>query len=120
MDGLEVAPEQYRRTPRYEDGPQVAPGTEKEVPVGTGNVYYVSGPTPANLGTLEDGSPKSNFPKEPKRICGIASTVFWLLVIIAVLVIGGAIGGGVGGSLANRKTTYVYIRLTSHELYQLT
>ncbi|KAJ6133013.1 hypothetical protein N7471_008228 [Penicillium samsonianum] len=97
MDGLEVAPEQYRGTGTFD--------SEKEVRTDTAGLHYVSGPTSANPGILEDGSLKTKSPKEPKRICGVTYTVFWLLVAIAILVIGGAVGGGVGGSLANRKTT---------------
>lgn len=114
-----MAPEQYRGTERYDSGPQVAPDTGKEVRTDTAGLHYVSGPTSANPGILEDGSLKTKSPKEPKRICGVTYTIFWLLVAIAILVIGGAVGGGVGGSLANRKTTYVNLPgLTSHELYQ--
>jgi hypothetical protein len=107
MDGLEVAPEQYRGARRYTSGPQVAPDTEKEVTKDTGYLYYVSGPERTNPGSLEDGSLKIKAPKEPKKICGVASKTFWLLVVVALLVIGGAISGGVGGWLANKKTTYV-------------
>jgi hypothetical protein len=110
MDGLEVAPEQYRRTPKYASGLEVAFYAEKEVPTNTGDLYYVSGPTRASPGTLEDGSPDMKSPKEPKRVCGVAPKIFWLLVVIAILVIGGAVGGGVGGSLANKNTTYVYLQ----------
>ncbi|KAJ5192729.1 hypothetical protein N7449_008871 [Penicillium cf. viridicatum] len=105
MDGLEVAPEQHREAGRYDNGPEVVPDTEKEARRDTGGLHYVSGPTSASPGILEDGSLKTKPPKERKRICGVTSTVFWLLVVIAILVIGGAVGGGVGGSLANKKTT---------------
>ncbi|CAI7606371.1 unnamed protein product [Penicillium glandicola] len=102
MDGIEVAPEQYGRSRRYGNGPEVVPHTEKEVRTDTEGLHYVSGPHP---GTLEDGSLEKSPLKERKRICGLASTVFWLLVILVIVVIGGAVGGGVGGTLANRKTT---------------
>lgn len=39
------------------------------------------------------------------RICGLKRWIFWLLVVLAVLIIAGAIGGGVGGSLAANKSS---------------
>ncbi|CAG8910089.1 unnamed protein product [Penicillium egyptiacum] len=104
MDGLEVAPEQ-RKAGKYDSGLEVVPHMEKEVRRDTAGLHYVSGPTSANPGIIEDGSPEPKSPKERKRICGVTSTIFWLLVVgIAIVVIGGAVGGGVGGSMANRKT----------------
>ncbi|KAJ5830741.1 uncharacterized protein N7525_008994 [Penicillium rubens] len=97
--GLEVAPEQYK----YDSGLEVVPHTEKEVQRDTAGLHYVSGPTGANPGIIEDGSAETKPPR--KRICGLSSTVFWvLIVIVAIVVTGAAVGGGVG-STVSKKTT---------------
>lgn len=46
-----------------------------------------------------------------KRICGLSPLVFWLLIVLAVLVVGGAVGGGVGGSLASKNKRYLLARI---------
>jgi hypothetical protein len=48
----------------------------------------------------EDGLRKGE--TQPKRrICGLPSVCFWvLLVVILLIIVGGAIGGGVGGAMA--------------------
>lgn len=38
-----------------------------------------------------------------RRICGLRVVTFWLVVVILVLVVGGAVGGGVGGWLATGR-----------------
>jgi hypothetical protein len=40
---------------------------------------------------------------EPQRICGLRVVIFWLVVVVLVLVVGGAVGGGVGGWLATDR-----------------
>jgi hypothetical protein len=42
-------------------------------------------------------------PPPRRRILDPHRWTFWLLVVIAILVIGGAVGGGVGGSLAGKS-----------------
>lgn len=37
---------------------------------------------------------------KPRRTCGLRTLTFWLLLVVAIVVIAGAVGGGVGGSLA--------------------
>ncbi|KAJ6178607.1 hypothetical protein N7519_009068 [Penicillium mononematosum] len=97
--GLEVAPEQHK----YDSGLEVAPHMEKEVRRDTAGLHYVSGPTSASPGIVEDGPPETKSPR--KRICGLSSTVFWVLVVVgAIVVIGAAVGGGVG-STVSKKTT---------------
>jgi hypothetical protein len=103
--GLEVAPEQYK----YDSGLEVAPHTEKEVQRDTAGLHYVSGPTGANPGIIEDGSAVTKPPR--KRICGLSSTVFWvLIVIVAIVVTGAAVGGGVGSTVSKKTTPYVNLR----------
>ncbi|KAI9035585.1 uncharacterized protein KD926_003245 [Aspergillus affinis] len=89
MDGLQVAPTQQKAVNRDAEGlqPIVPPGT----------VYY---------GTTYDPDPTTEPLKAPARkktICGLQPAVFWLSVIIAALIVGGAVGGGVGGSLASKN-----------------
>ncbi|KAJ5658769.1 uncharacterized protein N7484_002418 [Penicillium longicatenatum] len=103
MDGLEVAPRQDHTRGHYSQL-QVAIEAEKEANNHAGDTYYVSGPIKAGPVTLEDGSPRAGSSSDSKRICGMRLSVLWLLLVIAVLVIGGAVGGGVGGSLANRNS----------------
>jgi hypothetical protein len=40
----------------------------------------------------------------PKRILGLSKTTFWLVLAVAVLVIGGAVGGAVGGTLGRKSS----------------
>lgn len=57
---------------------------------------------PGYANAIPNPNPNSN--GKQKRICGMTSTVFWLVLIIVILIIGGAIGGGVGGSLASKNS----------------
>jgi hypothetical protein len=103
--GLEVVPDQYK----YDNGLEVAPHMEKEVRRDTAGLHYVSGPTSANPIKIEDGSPETKSPR--KRICGLSSTVFWVLVVvISIVVIGAAVGGGVGSTVSKETTPYVNLR----------
>ncbi|KAH8430891.1 uncharacterized protein LDX57_008555 [Aspergillus melleus] len=89
MDGLQVAPTQQKAVNRDAEGLQhIAPPE---------TVYYGS----ANCPDLWNNPLKT--PVRKKTICGLQPVVFWLSVIIAVLLVGGAIGGGVGGSLASKN-----------------
>ncbi|OQE83306.1 hypothetical protein PENNAL_c0033G04990 [Penicillium nalgiovense] len=108
--GLEVAPEQYK----YDSGLEVVPHMEKEVRRDTAGLHYVSGPTSANPDTTEDGSPETKSP-ERKRICGLTSTVFWVLMgVIAIVVIGAAVGGGVGATVSKKTTSDNSAESSSH------
>ncbi|KAN0087402.1 hypothetical protein V8E54_001090 [Elaphomyces granulatus] len=56
--------------------------------------------------------PGSQFPHDQgplhshsQQVCGLRPTAFWLLGIIAVVIIGGAVGAGVGAVLANNTTS---------------
>ncbi|OKL57992.1 hypothetical protein UA08_06499 [Talaromyces atroroseus] len=42
---------------------------------------------------------------KPRKICGLRVTTFWLVCVIAILIIGGAVAGGVGASLAIKKSS---------------
>lgn len=59
--------------------------------------------------------------KGKKRICGLSAVTFWLVVVIAVLVITGAVGGGIGGSLAakNSKKYLIFSSLLCRSLIML-
>lgn len=41
---------------------------------------------------------------ERKTVCGLRRKTFWILVVVALLVVGGAVGGGVGGALASASS----------------
>lgn len=88
-----------QRPARDDPGIEVAPDSEKEVSQNNDPIY-VSGPNrPGDFG--EDDLKDPN-----KTTCGLKPTVFWTLLVIALLVvIGAAVGGGVGGTLANRHTS---------------
>jgi len=44
--------------------------------------------------------------RRPRRICGLVSWLFWLLIaIVAIVVIAAAVGGGVGGSMASKDSS---------------
>jgi len=40
--------------------------------------------------------------RSSKTICGLRRRTFWLVLVFATLIVGGAIAGGVGGGLASR------------------
>ncbi|KXJ96458.1 hypothetical protein Micbo1qcDRAFT_229366 [Microdochium bolleyi] len=54
---------------------------------------YGDGP---EVATNQDG------PAPKKRICGLASRKFYIVLAVAVVIVLGAVGGGVGGALASR------------------
>lgn len=98
MDGLEVMHPQQRA--QVDDpGIQVAPYSEKQVRQNYDPIY-VSGPDRPN------GEEEEDLKRPNKAICGLKPTVFWTLLVIALLVvIGAAVGGGIGGTLANRHAS---------------
>jgi hypothetical protein len=93
--GIEV---DQLRTPQWAEGehnapPQSARPGSKEEKIG---VAYV----------VEDGAQHEPPPK--KTICGVAPRTFWIVfVVAALLVVGGAVGGGIGGWMATRSQTSV-------------
>ena len=41
--------------------------------------------------------------QKPKRICGLSPKVFWILVVIAVVLVAAIIGAAVGGYMAGKN-----------------
>ncbi|KAJ6063829.1 hypothetical protein N7499_012509 [Penicillium canescens] len=111
MDGLEVVPGSEMASVKSYSGPQVVPETEKEVKPTRGGLHYVE-PNyipqvkPDYVPPLEKnnkvGPPQG---RDHKRICGVRSTIFWLLLVIAILVvIIAGVGGGIGGYFLNKNS----------------
>lgn len=48
-----------------------------------------------------------NAGRRPRTICGLQKKTFWLLLVLAIVVIGAAVGGGVGGAMAVNNAKYV-------------
>lgn len=46
------------------------------------------------------GYPGHEQTQRGRTICGLQHQTFWLLIVLAIVVVGAAVGGGVGGSLA--------------------
>ena len=49
-----------------------------------------------------------SFPQRQSEIFGIRNRTFWIIVLVAIVVVAASVGGSVGGSLAlqNRKSVY--------------
>lgn len=100
-DGLQVAYPDFSQKQSIVASPHGAGTDGKEVHhgmYGEGKEVY-HGAYEQKEVYIEDDSRKAR-----KRICGLSPLVFWLVVAIAVLVVGGAVGGGVGGSLASKNS----------------
>ncbi|CAI7648615.1 unnamed protein product [Penicillium viridicatum] len=101
--GLELVSD-LKRWPKTDDGLEVRVEQEKEVPITSGGLHYVSSPERPWPSIPDDGLAKADDPKDAKRLCGVRPNVFWLLLVIAILIVViAAVGGGIGGTyLANR------------------
>jgi hypothetical protein len=44
-------------------------------------------------------------PPHPSRLCGLTKRTFWIVLALAILVIGAALGGGLGGGLSSKHKT---------------
>jgi len=94
-------------TTTYDDGLQVVPPDFEQKQAigyyGAGidgkEIYHGAG---ADEKEVYHGSADG---RKGKRTCGLSPMVFWLLVVIAVLVVAGAVGGGVGGSMASKNAS---------------
>lgn len=64
------------------------------------------GPQPPSRFQPTSGEPTLELaePSKPQSmICGLRSKFFWLLVTLAIVLVGSAVGGGVGGHFARRN-----------------
>ncbi len=88
--GLEVKPQEI--------------GLEVRQPHSNLEVYRAYNPHPTSEQWAhwnEEAAYKEAVPQ--KKIFGLPRQTFWLVVVLAVVVITGAVGGGVGGSVAVQK-----------------
>ena len=88
--------------PQYESGLEVVPSTKD--PALTTTLYAPSEYPPTDTGTYYNASSLPQGSQQPRLICGLRRTTFWLLVVLATLIVVGAVGGGVGGSIAAKKS----------------
>lgn len=88
--------------PQYDSGLEVVPSTKD--PALTSTFYPPSGYPQTDAGTWDNVSSLPQYPQQPRLICGLRRTTFWLLVALAALIVVGAVGGGVGGSIAAKKS----------------
>jgi hypothetical protein len=91
--GLEVAPARndkyYVGNGDQSDKQVIAPEDEKEVSQSARSLQ-------APLMSLDSSEPEFQKPASSRRICGLKRTVFWAVLVAALLVIGLAVGLGVG------------------------
>ena len=67
-------------------------------------VYYEAPePVPTSVSKHDRDAPKDFVQRRKPRILGLSPVLFWALMALTLLIIGGAIGGGVGGSAAQRR-----------------
>lgn len=106
----EAGRDMYRQVDMNDmDGLEVVPGQGGGANTITEAPHYVSGPEKSAsrwddglMGAIEVDERYCPGKSTRQYPCGMRPVTFWLLVVIAVLIIGVAIGGGVGGSLANK------------------
>jgi hypothetical protein len=67
----------------------------------------------AYYGEAKEPTPQS------RTILGLRKRNFWILVVVAIVIVAATIGGSVGGSLAVRKSEYV-VAEAEDDLQQLT
>ena len=67
-------------------------------------VYYEAPePIPTTLIEHDSDAPKDFVQRRKTQILGLSPVLFWALMALTLLILGGAIGGGVGGSAAQRE-----------------
>ncbi|KAG8158337.1 hypothetical protein KVR01_012098 [Diaporthe batatas] len=84
-------------------GMQVVPDTGQtpEVIVGSdSSPTYVDGPHYVQASSIESDSKTNYGQRERVRICGLTPRIFWVLAIVATLIIGAGVGGGIAGGLS--------------------
>lgn len=110
--------------PRYDEGLEVAPagsgpsayydqqqkqvtefygGAQKQVPEFYGGAQNGKEVVPNADNEKYYNGNTGDEKEEKKRICGLSALVFWILVVVAVLVVAGAVGGGVAGAMASKR-----------------
>ena len=106
-DGPQVIQQQFVNDPSQ--APQVLPLSEKS-PFYAKD-YEHDGSSPP----LTDTEAAKNNANREGKILGLRRTTFWLILLIGVLVIGGAVGGGVGATVGkNKNSESRFVNIHSH------
>lgn len=104
QEGLQAVPyDSGLQAVQYDSGLQAVPYAEglHAVPQPKFEHTYYAGP-PVDP---DSQHPSYNAQTPKATVCGLRRSTFWLLVAIAVLLIGAAVGGGVGGTLASKSSS---------------
>ena len=107
-EGLEVAPSNapVAINPDH-SSPEVAPSDDPIVKrLSHSDLEILQHQTSHTSNHAEASHADKSFQQDGKgrRICGLRKVTFWLLLTLAVVLIGVGIGGGVGGALAGRTS----------------
>ncbi|KAL2071909.1 hypothetical protein VTL71DRAFT_13144 [Oculimacula yallundae] len=105
QQGIEIGTEPLISIP-FGNGIQVAPGSAPEVseiesPSSSGPTLTHSVSADSEPKMLEDSSPP---PRSP-QILGLPKKTFWILALVAIILVLGIIAGTVGGVLSSRRTS---------------
>ena len=67
-------------------------------------VYYEAPePVPTIPSKNDNDAPNDSVQRRKTKILGLSPVLFWALIALTFLILGGAIGGGVGGSAVQRQ-----------------
>lgn len=88
--------------PKYIAFDQTGKEMVEENPISPTSPSDVETPVAAPASS-ERGQEDAPEEKRPRMICGFAARTFWIVLVVAIIVVGAAIGGGVGGGIAASK-----------------